>query len=373
MSRGDDLQSLPEIPVIDAPDGPLQLAMACTGEIGRIVTMIRRVIRAPLLRWGDRYAENSLRHARNPYLSEIDAVARMLGQPGAYALNFSFELGCTTACRSPDERTAVQLYRTLDWPFRLGRNVVVARHVPTAGAYHSITWPGFLGVLTAVAPSRFAAAINQPPMAYSFEQLSLGLPIDWMVNRWRVRNATALPPAHLLRQAFERCGTYAEAKAMLTSTAVCIPVIYTLTGVRPDEGCIIERRERDAIVHAAPACIANHWLTNRFQGRPRGRNSYRRLWAMRTALPSLGTEPLGWLRPPVLNRLTRVAAELDANTGSLTVQGWHGTVAQTRALTLTGLDGRSEGTPSAVASVPGGAAPSRTNQCRGPKFSPDSE
>ena len=340
MPRGDDAQTLPEIPTIDAPEGPLQLAMACTGELRRIVGLIRRVIQGPLLRWADRYAENSLRHARNPYLAELDAVAHLLGQPGAYALNFSFELGCTTACQAPGDGAAVQLYRTLDWPFRLARNVVVARHVPPVGAYHSITWPGFLGVLTAVAPQRFAAAINQPPMAYSFDRLSLGLPIDWTVNRWRVRNATALPPAHLLRQAFERCASFAEAKAMLTATPVCIPVIYTLTGVTPDEGCIIERREHDALVHAAPACIANHWLTNRFRGRPRGRNSHRRLAAMRTALPSLGVEPLGWLRPPVLNALTRVAAELDANTGSLTVQGWHGPVPQTRVLMLTGLDGR---------------------------------
>lgn len=339
-SLRDRAATLPAIPVIDAPDGPLQLAMARAGDVRRIVAPIRRVIRAPLLRWGDRYAESSLRHAGNPYLSEIDAVARLLGQPGAYALNFSFELGCTTACRSPGKDAAVELYRTLDWPFQLGRSVVVARHAPAIGAYHSITWPGFLGVLTAVAPRRFAAAINQPPMAYSFDRLSLGLPIDWMVNRWRVRNATALPPAHLLRQAFERCTSYAEAKAMLTTTPVCIPVIYTVTGVTPDEGCIIERRERDAIVHPAPACIANHWLTTSYRGRPRGRNSYRRLGAMRTAMPLMGTQPLGWLRPPVLNRLTRMAAELDAHSGTLTTQGWHGTVPQTRVLTLTGLDGR---------------------------------
>jgi hypothetical protein len=339
MAQGDDAQTLPEIPIIDAPEGPLQLAMACPREIRRIVGLIRRVIPGPMLRWGDRYAENSLRHARNPYLPEIDTVARLLGQPGAYALNFSFELGCTTACRSPREGAPAQLYRTLDWPFRLGRDVVVARHVPPVGGYHNITWPGFLGVLTGVAPGRFAAAINQPPMAYSFERLSLGLPIDWMVNRWRVRKAMALPPAHLLRQAFERCASYAEAKAMLTATPVCIPVIYTLTGVTPDDGCIIERRERNALVHAAPACIANHWLTDRFQGRPRGQNSHRRLAAMWTALPSLGAQPLGWLRPPVLNGLTRLAAELDAKSGSLTVQGWHGTVPQTRMLALTGLDG----------------------------------
>lgn len=328
----DDDHVLIEIPVIDAPEGPLQLARMQAERVSHIVALIRQIIPSPLLRIGDMYAARCLRAARNPYLHEIDEVERLLGQPGAYALNFSFEMGCTTACRSLGDAGAMQLYRTLDWPFRLGRDVVVARHTPPAGPYDNITWPGYLGVLTAVAPGRFAAAINQPPMTYSFRTISLGLPTDWVVNRWRVRKATALPPAHLLRQAFEQCPTYEAAKSMLAATPVCIPVIYTLTGVTQHAGCIIERRERDAIVHEAPACVTNHWLTDRFKGRPRARNSERRLAAMRTSLPALGRETFDWLQPPVLNRLTRLAAELNAATGALAVQGWHGDSPQTLVL-----------------------------------------
>lgn len=328
----DNDHALTEIPVIDAPDGPLHLARMQAEHLSHIVALIRQIIPAPLLRIGDAYAARCLRAARNPYLHEIDEVARLLRQPGAHALNFSFEMGCTTACRSPGNDVPVQLYRVLDWPFRLGRDVVVARHMPPAGPYDNITWPGYLGVLTAVAPGRFAAAVNQPPMTYSLSTISLGLPIDWLVNRWRVRKAAALPPAHLLRQAFEQCPTYEAAKSMLASTPVCIPVIYTLTGVTHDAGCVIERREREAIVHEAPACVTNHWLTDRFKGRPRARNSERRLAAMRTSLPSLGRETFDWLLPPVLNRLSRLAAELNAGTGALAVQGWHGDAPQTRVL-----------------------------------------
>ena len=334
----DEYLTLPDIPVIDAPDGPLQLARIRSAELPHIVGLTREIIPAPLLRWGDAYAARCLRRAANPYLHEIVEVMRLLGEPGGYALNFSYELGCTTACHTPDGTAAMQLYRTLDWPFRLGRDVVVARHAPPAGAYWNITWPGYLGVLTALAPGRFAAAINQAPMAYSFARRSLGLPIDWLVNRWRVRKATALPPAHLLRQAFEQCPTYAAAKAMLTTTPICMPVIYTLTGVTPDAGCVIERRERDAVVHEAPACITNHWLTDTFRGRPRGRNSRRRLSAMQRMLPCNGN--FAWLRPPVLNRLTRMAAELDAGTGHLVVRGWLGSLPQTRILELHGADAK---------------------------------
>jgi hypothetical protein len=57
---------------------------------------------------------------------------------------------------------------------------------------------------------------------------------------------------------------------------------------------------------------------------------------MRASMPALGRQRFDWLTPPVLNRFTRVAAELDAGTGRLTVQGWHGDAPQTRVLELAG-------------------------------------
>lgn len=327
---------LAEIPLIDAPGGPLHLAQLRTAQMRRIVGLTREMLPNVVLRWGDRYAARCLRAAGNPYLAEIDAVARLLGRPGAHALNFCFEMGCTTACRAPDRGTAMGLYRTLDWPFRVGHEVVVARHAPPAGPYDNITWPGYLGVLTGLAPGRFAAAINQPPMAFSFEHISFSLPVDWLVNRWRIRTAPGLPPTHLLRRVFERCESYAEAKAVLTTTPICLPVIYTLTGTAPGEGCVIERRERDAVVHEGPVCVTNHWLNMGYTGHPRrGRNSQRRLSAMQAALPSLGRARFDWLKPPVLDSQTRLAVELNAGTGDLAVQGWHGEIPQTRMLTLT--------------------------------------
>jgi hypothetical protein len=334
LAETDD--TLAEIPVIDAPDGPLQLARIEAARLSRLLGLTQRTIPPRLLRWGDAYAVRCLRDAGNPYIDEIDEVARLLGEPGAHALNFSFEMGCTTACRSPDGVAGMRLYRTLDWPFQVGREIVVARHAPPGGRYFNVTWPGYLGVLTAVAPGRFAAAINQPPMAYTFDRFGLGVAIDWVVNRWRIRGATALPPVHLLRQVFEQCTSYADAKVMLATTPICIPVVYTLTGTTPDEGCVIERLESDAVVHEGPVCVSNHWLNDRFRGREcRGRNSRPRLAAMRSAMRALsGGGRFGWLAPPVLNRFTRLAAELDAGGGGLVVQGWHGSTPQTLVLEL---------------------------------------
>ena len=90
--------------------------------------------------------------------------------PGPWAGRAS---GCCTApMPSAARRLADEaadgpvLRRTLDWPFpgpgQAGRGDPPA--AAPAGDFLNVTWPGFAGVLTAVAPGRFAASINQAPM-----------------------------------------------------------------------------------------------------------------------------------------------------------------------------------------------------------------
>jgi hypothetical protein len=85
----------------------------------------------------------------------------------------------------------VRLLRVLDWRQPgLGRALIVVRQRGAAGDFANLTWPGFVGVVTAMAPGRFAVALNQPPM------MSWGLtaPLDWLVGRIRVWRSRALPP-----------------------------------------------------------------------------------------------------------------------------------------------------------------------------------
>ena len=69
--------------------------------------------------------------------------------------------------------------------------------------------------------------------------------LDWAIMRARVFARTGLPPAHLLRRVFDTCTSYAEARATLTETPLCLPGIFVLSGAGADEGCVIERRERE--------------------------------------------------------------------------------------------------------------------------------
>jgi hypothetical protein len=278
----------------------------------------------------DRISRVWLRRSPSPYVPEIARIAEIAGRPGVWFVNASYEWGCTTRI---DVEPAPFLRRTLDWPFPgLGRHVEVALQDGGAGAYANVTWPGAVGVLTAVAPGRFAAAINQAPMYRRTLGLAL-FPADFLLNgigTWRGRGRW--PASHLLRHAFDRCAGFEEAVELLTETPLARPTLFSIVGAEPGQGCLIERTETAATVHRGRACIANDWHPQgpKRPGRwiPRGRlirgmpdSEHRRSRLDRHAPAA----PFDWLDEPVLNGLTRLAVEASAATGELRVVGFEPT------------------------------------------------
>jgi hypothetical protein len=97
-----------------------------------------------------------LLRSASPYVGEIAAIAAALDYSGIWFLNGCYQWGCTALAR--EEAGTTWLARTLDWPFPgLGRHVEIARMRGPAGAFDTVTWPGFVGILTGSAPGRFAA------------------------------------------------------------------------------------------------------------------------------------------------------------------------------------------------------------------------
>jgi len=310
---------LPEIPVIDiGAGGPLALVRRARPQAEALMAAAWDQFTGPVVLAADWRGRRWLARAGNPHLPEIDAIARELGRPGAHGLNLSYEWACTSGVAA-DRSGGMVLRRTLDWPFHgLGRNTVVARREGAAGPWLDITWPGFVGVFTAVAPGRFAAAINQAPLR---RRTGL-LPADWLIDRLKVGRSTDLPPCHLLRAVFETCRDYAEAKNLLTTAPLCLPALFILSGARPGEGCIIERTEGAAAVVNAPAAIANGWLTPAFgRGAARGYDSPTRQCLL-AACQAERCTGLDWLQPPIANPYTRLAAVLEPAGGRLTLQAW---------------------------------------------------
>ncbi len=297
------------------PEALIDSAPECFAEI---LDQARRYYGGLALRAGDWASRRWLARTKNPYGGEIARIAAATGRPGAYMLNLSYEWSCTAAVGNGPAGGGNRLLRTLDWSLDgLGRAVCVAKTNSAAGAYYNVTWPGFTGVATAMAPGRFSVALNQPPM----RKLTPSSRLDWIIGHFQMRRTAGLPPVHLLRLVCDNCPTYAEARRMLESEPLCAPALFSLAGAEAGEGCVIERPERKAVTHEAPASIANHWLSVRLPGHERGTDSRGRLRRMER-IRERDWDDFSWVAPPILNETTRVSVIADAGKGSLAVQGW---------------------------------------------------
>jgi hypothetical protein len=304
-------ECLPSIPLLDLRNGgPVEHARRRRREMLALRDACFSILPAPLrglLRPLDRISARWLRKTPGPYVGEIGEIAEIAGQPGVWFVNASYEWGCTT-------------------------RIEVALQDGGAGTYANVTWPGAVGVLTALAPGRFAAAINQAPL---FRRTKAGvlLPVDFLLNGYGAwKNPSRWPVAHLLRFVFDRCATYEEAFEMLTETPVARPALFSIVGAEPGQGCLIERTETAAFVHPGPCCIANGrhpagparpgtWIPRGTLVRGLADSENRR-----TILERHGCEqPFAWLVDPVLNGLTRLAVETSPATGELRVLGFEPT------------------------------------------------
>jgi hypothetical protein len=322
---------LPAIPVfeVDAP-GSVHLMDLAADRLDALLADGRKHYGNLVLAAGDAFAWGWLSRTANPYLGEIAAVRRQLGRPGAVMLNMSYEWSCTAGVGPDPAGRGCRLLRTLDWPMNgLGRNVVVAVKDGGAGPYWDVTWPGYVGVLTAMAPGRFSAAINQPPLRWRTGLL----PVDWVFGRVALWRAGGLPPTHLLRRVFDTCRTYAEARQMIAEEPLALPAFFSLAGVSSGEGCVIERLEKQAVVHEAPTGIANHWRGFLVRGHDRGHDSSGRLAAMVRVLPSAGDD-FDWAVSPTINQTTRLVVSANAARSFLAVQGWERNGPATAVLVL---------------------------------------
>lgn len=238
-------RELPHIPVFDVgPDFPVE-TMRLVGQERGYAMLDAATAGVPIiaLRLADAISRSWLKARQSRYLDEIDEISSLSKRPGAYFLNVHYEWGCTTAAKPATDGTTARLLRVLDWNVNgLGRYVIAARIQSGFGSWVSLTWPGFTGVLQAMAPGRFAAAINQP----SIKKKTGALAIDWVVSKLGVWRSPYLQPIHLLRRAFEEAADFDAARRMLESTPICTPVIYTVVGLDPSEVCVIERRETSA-------------------------------------------------------------------------------------------------------------------------------
>jgi hypothetical protein len=286
---------------------------------------------------GDNLSRKWLKKTKNPYFDEIEQYTKILPIKGIFALNLCYEWGCTSGAYRYDK--GVKLVRVLDWPFpALGENIVVAHQRGGAGDFYNITWPGISGIFQAMAPGRFAAALNQAPM----RRYKTGVIIDWIRNRGYVNKHQGLPPAHLLRKAFETANNYNDAKAILVEQPISIPAIYILGGTKTQEGCVIERLEDSVRIREIGThnnvCAANHfesslngighgWL-------PRAMDSHGRAKNANLLSCEVIADNFTWFQSPIANPLSRLVMVADAAKETFSLMGTDGITPVTRLFSL---------------------------------------
>jgi len=311
---------------VDARARARALRDDCVTWLPRGARMLLPAMDALTRRW--------LQRSHSPYVMDLEAIAVALGFPGIWFLNGTYQWGCTAVAR--DEDGVPWLARTLDWPFPgLGRHIEFARMRGPAGEFVNVTWPGYAGALTALAPGRFAAAINQAPLWRRTRKPWLR-PYDLAANALRTWPIRFRPPDHLLREVFETCRDFGAAKRRLETVPVARPVIFTLIGCERGERCVIERTEEGFASRTEDTSTANDWLrsTTPWEARvcatlllkssPEEATAHSR--ARREALSSwpqpFARSDFAWVTPPVLNPFTRIAVEMCAASGTLRAVGY---------------------------------------------------
>jgi hypothetical protein len=337
LSAAIDLVPIPIVDVRD--DGPVRHAIEgrvraeslreeCVSWLPRIAAGL-----LPAMDWVTRHW---LLRSTSPYTAELQTIADGLGFAGIWFLNGCYQWGCTAlAC---EQGNAPWLVRTLDWPFPgLGRRVEVARMCGSAGDFYNVTWPGYVGVLTASAPGRFAACINQAPMWRRTRRPWLR-PYDIVLNAAQTWGIHAVPPDHLLREVFETCTTFIEAKRRLETTPIARPVIFTLVGCNDGERCVIERTEHSFASRNYDTGAANDWLRTqsawearvgaevllKYTFKEAAENSRTRRDRL-AAWPHRFVGKFEWVSPPILNPQTRLAVEMCPASGVLWAVGYEQT------------------------------------------------
>jgi len=275
-----------------------------------------------------------LHRSASPYVGEIAAIATTLGYPGIWFLNGCYEWGCSALAR--EQAGAPWLARTLDWPFPgLGRYVEIAHMQGPAGTFDNVGWPGYAGVLTASAPGRFAAAINQAPLRRRTRHPWLR-PYDMALNAARTWRIRFIPPDHLLRNVFETCASYGEARHRLETTPIARPVIYSLVGCEAGERCVIERTEEGFTTRVEKTAATNDWFEGKPSWEARTRadliftrtyeetaaNSRTRREHFENWTGQFSSDSFDWVAPPILNPYTRLAVEMCPAKGILRAVGY---------------------------------------------------
>jgi hypothetical protein len=168
--------------------------------------------------------------------------------------NYQYELtqgfGCTAVAFNLPGRTGVAHVRNLDWPMsRIGPSTCLIHYNGWSGGFTSVGWPGFVGVLSGIAPGRVSATLNQAPQhRTSF----MGWPVSFA-----------------LRKTFEHCTDMGHAVRDLCQKSLMASAFFLVAGTKAGEAKVIEHPGKDAKCRGmrnGVVAVANHYELKEHKG-----------------------------------------------------------------------------------------------------------
>jgi predicted choloylglycine hydrolase len=190
------------------------------------------------------------------YLADMESWAEwVVGDFDQVLLsNFSYELhqtmgglGLCTSVAFLRHGLGMVHCRNLDWPLpQLRAATIVLECKSAAGPFKAVSVPGMIGVLSAVAKSRFSITIN------SKEDRNRYLP-----------NPAGWGATLLLRWILESCADWDEALRELKKAPAFVPFYVTLVGCKPGQAVVVEvnmsGKNRVYRQSDYPVAVANHY------------------------------------------------------------------------------------------------------------------
>lgn len=163
------------------------------------------------------------------YAAEVDSIASIAGVDALEVLlanvyydAFKHVMGCTAYAL--DTPTGPIHARNLDWwteRSALSRTTIVGRfHRAGIPVFEAVTWPGFVGVLSGMAPGRFSVTLNA---VLSDEPASIAAPVGLVLR-------------DLLTRA-----SFSEAVTDLETRSLACDCLLLVCGVENGQMCVIER------------------------------------------------------------------------------------------------------------------------------------
>jgi len=218
---------------------------------------------------------------------------------GEYKYNFTW---CSSA--AVYTKSGMVHTRNMDWPMdELKRKTIELEfHGAKAGSFTAITFPGYTGVLTGIAPDRFSASINMMIEDYG---ISLrGKPISF-----------------ILREVFEECESYEDAVEFLEHSDSFAPGFIHIVGIEEGENNVIgimpkEYQNFTYEDDGTGLCITNHIPDSDFDDEEWEVDSVERLDFLNSEIENVkNMEQAHRMMRKIKNEDTKHTITMCANTG----------------------------------------------------------